>query len=429
MALRGRPAAAAEPAALRGGHHVTSTSIRASPSRGSTGRRHVTTTDMSLELLLGPQLEAFADRGYEVVGAVGAGPVRRRARARVGSGTSRSRTRPGAWRPSRTRARWSSSSAVPRAAAGDRAHAQPEAGALRPGRGPRGAGAGRRQHRARAVRTARGPRWPSERSCTGSNGSPRPARDAELLQNAEDLPTLRRLGVPEARLDDPRQRHRPRPLRPGRGSTAERRRRRARELGAPRVPTTSSSARSGGSCARRAIRSCSSRGRRSAREHPHVRVAVDRARTTTTRPTGSTPRDRARAAAPACASSAHRADVDRLYAGWTCSCSRRTAKASRVRRWRRRRWACRSSRPTSAAAARSSTTASPACSCRRAIATRWRRAIAQLADRRRPAGRDGRGCARPRRRRVRPAALRRHHGLDVRAVARTARRRRAHDRA
>ena len=29
---------------------------------------HVTTTDISLELLLGPQLEAFAAAGYEVVG-------------------------------------------------------------------------------------------------------------------------------------------------------------------------------------------------------------------------------------------------------------------------------------------------------------------------------------------------------------------------
>ena len=30
---------------------------------------HVTTTDMSLDLLLGPQLQAFAAAGYEVVGA------------------------------------------------------------------------------------------------------------------------------------------------------------------------------------------------------------------------------------------------------------------------------------------------------------------------------------------------------------------------
>jgi len=35
---------------------------------------HVTTTDMSLELLLGPQLSAFVDAGYEVFGASSAGP-------------------------------------------------------------------------------------------------------------------------------------------------------------------------------------------------------------------------------------------------------------------------------------------------------------------------------------------------------------------
>ena len=35
---------------------------------------HVTTTDMSLELLLGPQLEAFAAAGYEVVGCSAPGP-------------------------------------------------------------------------------------------------------------------------------------------------------------------------------------------------------------------------------------------------------------------------------------------------------------------------------------------------------------------
>jgi glycosyltransferase involved in cell wall biosynthesis len=35
---------------------------------------HVTTTDISLELLLGPQLEAFVEAGYEVVGASAPGP-------------------------------------------------------------------------------------------------------------------------------------------------------------------------------------------------------------------------------------------------------------------------------------------------------------------------------------------------------------------
>lgn len=42
---------------------------------------HVTTTDMSLELLLGPQLRAFAAAGYEVVGASAPGPYAERLQA------------------------------------------------------------------------------------------------------------------------------------------------------------------------------------------------------------------------------------------------------------------------------------------------------------------------------------------------------------
>src|SRR5438094_7647208 len=43
---------------------------------------HVTTTDMSLALLLGPQLEAFAEAGYEVLGASAPGPFVREMGAR-----------------------------------------------------------------------------------------------------------------------------------------------------------------------------------------------------------------------------------------------------------------------------------------------------------------------------------------------------------
>jgi hypothetical protein len=35
---------------------------------------HITTTDMSLDWLLGPQLEAFAAAGFDVIGASAAGP-------------------------------------------------------------------------------------------------------------------------------------------------------------------------------------------------------------------------------------------------------------------------------------------------------------------------------------------------------------------
>ena len=36
---------------------------------------HLTTTDISLELLLGPQLSAFAAAGYEVIGVSAPGPT------------------------------------------------------------------------------------------------------------------------------------------------------------------------------------------------------------------------------------------------------------------------------------------------------------------------------------------------------------------
>ena len=42
---------------------------------------HVTTVDMSLELLLGPQLAAFAEAGYDVVGASAPGPYSERLEA------------------------------------------------------------------------------------------------------------------------------------------------------------------------------------------------------------------------------------------------------------------------------------------------------------------------------------------------------------
>lgn len=56
------------------------------PGTGETARRlrlvHVTTTDISLELLLGPQLEAFADAGYEVIGVSAPGEFVEAIRAR-----------------------------------------------------------------------------------------------------------------------------------------------------------------------------------------------------------------------------------------------------------------------------------------------------------------------------------------------------------
>ncbi|MCZ7628822.1 MAG: polysaccharide deacetylase family protein [Microthrixaceae bacterium] len=85
-ARRGRPAPPRQPRAVPKARLVTH------PGTGETARRlrlvHVTTTDISLELLLGPQLEAFADAGYEVIGVSAPGEFVEAIRAR-GSTTCR----------------------------------------------------------------------------------------------------------------------------------------------------------------------------------------------------------------------------------------------------------------------------------------------------------------------------------------------------
>ena len=69
MAFEDDAAPEAEPAAVLGGHHVTRTRPLVV---------HVTTTDMSLELLLGPQLEQLATARVRGRRRVGARSVRRR---------------------------------------------------------------------------------------------------------------------------------------------------------------------------------------------------------------------------------------------------------------------------------------------------------------------------------------------------------------
>ena len=105
-----------------------------------TGRRptvvHVTTTDISLELLLGPQLQAFAVAGFEVVGASAPGSIRRCTEA-AGCSPRRAETCDAFVCPVRGRPEPSSSSpALSPPPPGHRSHTQPEAGRLRPGGRP-----------------------------------------------------------------------------------------------------------------------------------------------------------------------------------------------------------------------------------------------------------------------------------------------------
>ena len=60
----GRPAAPGQPSAAGGRHHLRAPLLV-----------HVTTSDISLALLLGPQLSAFAAAGYDVVGVSAAAPT------------------------------------------------------------------------------------------------------------------------------------------------------------------------------------------------------------------------------------------------------------------------------------------------------------------------------------------------------------------
>jgi len=53
---------------------MTTRAVRGRPTRARPVVVHLTTTDMSLDWLLGPQLRAFGDAGYEVVGMSAPGP-------------------------------------------------------------------------------------------------------------------------------------------------------------------------------------------------------------------------------------------------------------------------------------------------------------------------------------------------------------------
>jgi glycosyltransferase involved in cell wall biosynthesis len=160
---------------------------------------HVTTTGMSLDLLLGPQLEAIADAGYRVVGASAPGPhVDALARRGVEHVALAHATR--AMAPLED-------ARVLAELVGLFRHLRPSiVHTHNPKPGLYGRLAARLARVPVVVNTVHGlyalpeDAWPKRAVVYGLERLAASCSQAELLQNPEDLPTLRRLRVPADRL-------------------------------------------------------------------------------------------------------------------------------------------------------------------------------------------------------------------------------------
>ena len=162
----------------------------------STPRRlvHVTTTDMSLELLLGPQLSAFVDAGYDVVGASAPGRY-------VGAIEARGVRHVPLRHATRSMAPYHDAAALVelrrlfRDLRPDIVHTH------NPKPGVYGRLAARSAHVPAIVNTVHGlyalpeDPWAKRALVYGLERMAAAASDAELVQNPEDVPTLRRLGI------------------------------------------------------------------------------------------------------------------------------------------------------------------------------------------------------------------------------------------
>jgi glycosyltransferase involved in cell wall biosynthesis len=160
---------------------------------------HVTTTDISLALLLGPQLRAFQDAGYEVIGVSAAGPyVAHLESLGIKHIPLRHATR--AMAPARDVAAFGELIRLFRELRPDIVHTH------NPKPGLYGRVAARIAAVPAVVNTIHGlyaqpeDRW--QRRAVVYNLERLAARcsDAELLQNVEDLPVLRRLGIASEKL-------------------------------------------------------------------------------------------------------------------------------------------------------------------------------------------------------------------------------------
>jgi glycosyltransferase involved in cell wall biosynthesis len=160
---------------------------------------HVTTTDMSLELLLGPQLSAFRDAGYEVAGASAPGRYVDALRDRgIPHVPLRHATRSMA--PHHDAAALLELRRVFLRLRPDIVHTHnPKPGVY----GRLAAWAARVPGIVNTVHglyaTPEDP-WPKRAVVYSLERLAATASDAELVQNPEDVPTLRRLGIPERKI-------------------------------------------------------------------------------------------------------------------------------------------------------------------------------------------------------------------------------------
>jgi glycosyltransferase involved in cell wall biosynthesis len=160
---------------------------------------HVTTTDMSLELLLGPQLEAMARAGYDVVGASAPGPY-------VEALTRRGIPHVALAHATRAMAPAEDGRALLELLRLFRERRPAIVHTHNPKPGLYGRLAARLARVPVVVNTVHGlyavpeDPWPKRAVVYGLERMAAACSDAELLQNPEDLPTLRRLRVPAERL-------------------------------------------------------------------------------------------------------------------------------------------------------------------------------------------------------------------------------------
>ncbi len=160
---------------------------------------HLTTTDMSLDWLLRPQLEAFADAGYEVIGMSAPGPhVAALEAAGIRHVAVPSLTR--AMSPTNDLRALRDLHRAFRRLRPDVVHTHnPKPGVL--GRlAARAAGVPVVVNTVHGLYALPDDPWAKRAVVYGLERIASTCSDAELLQNPEDLPVLRRLGVPHAKL-------------------------------------------------------------------------------------------------------------------------------------------------------------------------------------------------------------------------------------